>query len=189
MSKKRWKRLSDIPAGGRKRSVPILERFLQKISFEDDCWIWTAFLDSDGYGRIQTACWGNKIPWRAHRVSYFLFRGPIPKKMVIDHICRKRNCVNPWHLRIVTVKENSLVNSKSVAAVNSKKTFCKSGHKFSAANTYLEKKGERKCKECRRAIVQRRRAARKAARLESASKLSLLDSQNPFVPSLEAATL
>ena len=48
--------------------------------------------------------------------------------MVIDHVCKNRNCVEVTHLRLVTSKQNSLENSKSVGAINSQKTNCKFGH-------------------------------------------------------------
>ena len=50
--------------------------------------------------------------------------------MVIDHICKNRNCVNLKHLKLVTIKENVLENSNSIGAINSRKTTCKNGHLF-----------------------------------------------------------
>ena len=33
--------------------------------------------------------------------------GPIPAGMVIDHLCRNRNCVRPDHLEVVTPAQNT----------------------------------------------------------------------------------
>ena len=35
-----------------------------------------------------------------------LFKGPIPKDLVIDHLCHNTRCVNPDHLELVTKTEN-----------------------------------------------------------------------------------
>lgn len=42
----------------------------------------------------------------AHRVAWELVNGPIPDGMFLDHRCANPSCVNPEHLRIVTVSEN-----------------------------------------------------------------------------------
>ena len=68
------------------------------------CWLWEGAVSSDGYGSISVS---GKSAW-AHRVSYTVFRGEIPTGLTIDHICRVRCCVNPAHLRVLTMRENTL---------------------------------------------------------------------------------
>jgi len=43
-----------------------------------------------------------------HGAAYELWRGPIPRKLQLDHLCRQTLCVNPWHLDPVTNRENAL---------------------------------------------------------------------------------
>lgn len=86
------------------------------------CWLWTAFVDPGGYGRF------SRGPTRspcAHRAAWHLYRYPIPDGMVIDHKCRQRSCVNPDHLRVVTVRVNCLENSASPIAAHAKRTHCR----------------------------------------------------------------
>jgi len=103
-----------------------LERFNKTCKQKGDCSLWQNYLDRDGYGTF----YFRKKPRRAHRVAYYFFHGDIPKGMVIDHICKNRNCVAITHLRMVTRRQNTLDNSLSVGAINSKKTCCKNGHPF-----------------------------------------------------------
>jgi hypothetical protein len=42
----------------------------------------------------------------AHRAAYILAIGPIPDGLHVDHLCARRDCVNPDHLRLVTNKQN-----------------------------------------------------------------------------------
>lgn len=42
----------------------------------------------------------------AHQVSYILFKGPIPKGLVVRHLCHHTYCVNPDHLEVGTNKQN-----------------------------------------------------------------------------------
>jgi hypothetical protein len=126
------------------RSVDRLLSRVQRDS-ESDCWIWTAGVTSNGYGRIRVG--GADL--RAHRHAYEVFVGPIPDGLVIDHLCRTPLCVNPSHLEPVTVRENTL-RGVGRTARNAAKTHCLRGHEFTPENTYWYR-GGRHCMECRRA--------------------------------------
>ena len=42
----------------------------------------------------------------SHRFAYELLVGPIPAGLVLDHLCRVRNCCNPAHLLTGTHSDN-----------------------------------------------------------------------------------
>lgn len=108
---------------------------------------------------------GGRKDW-AHRVSYRLFNGPIPKQTHIDHLCNVRACVNPEHLEVVTVTENHRRKSvRDGTASNQFKdvTHCSKGHTLDESNTYVTKEGERVCRTCRQANDRRRRLREKNA--------------------------
>lgn len=69
---------------------------------QDACWLWRRALDRDGYG---VATFRGK-QWRAHRLSYTHYVGPIPDGLELDHVCEQRRCVRPSHLQPVTNFEN-----------------------------------------------------------------------------------
>lgn len=58
------------------------------------CWEWHAARQSNGYGRFFV---GGNVAF-AHRVAYVIANGPIPRQMVVDHLCRNHACVNPEHV-------------------------------------------------------------------------------------------
>lgn len=126
------------------------ERFWEKVERpadpSDTCLLWTACCSKYGYGSFKA---GGKMV-SAHRWSYEYHVGKIPDGLVIDHLCRVRNCVNPDHLEVVTNRENVL-RGLGVSAVNARKVKCNQGHSFNDKNTYVNPNtGERKCRTCER---------------------------------------
>lgn len=76
-------------------------RFWGHVDKSGSCWLWTGRLNHAGYGQIRMGSMK-----QAHRVSYEMTFGHIPKGLVIDHLCHNRSCVRPDHLRAVSVKQN-----------------------------------------------------------------------------------
>lgn len=74
-----------------------------------DCIEWAGQLSIGGYG----VCSGILGEQMAHRVSYLLTVGPIPEELELDHLCRNRKCINPYHLEPVTRKINSRRGAKT----------------------------------------------------------------------------
>lgn len=127
---------------------PIEDRFWEKVDKTDDggCWLWTAYTMPNGYGLFGVRR-GKMI--LAHRFAYQVRVGEIPSGLVIDHLCRVRNCVNPTHLEAVTQWENVL---RGAGGPNGRKTHCPNGHEYTEENVYRRPgyPGSRYCRQCRR---------------------------------------
>lgn len=163
----RWRRHGD-PQGGRRSPVlppaDLVDAMKAQMEIaEDGCWTWTGCLSADGYGNAKIA--GRDV--RVHRWAYESIGGKsIPDGLVLDHLCRNRACCNPEHLEPVTNRENVL-RGIGFAAVNAAKTHCPQGHEYTPENTYVSRRGQRKCRTCKRARDRARRRAQRPQDPES----------------------
>lgn len=109
-----------------------------------ECWPFKGHLTHDGYAGVRI---GNKSV-RVARVMYTIIRGPIPEGLVVDHLCRKRWCVNPYHLEAVT----DAVNIQRMFR-NSERTpitKCKRGHPYKGENVGITTNARGKYRFCRK---------------------------------------
>lgn len=110
------------------------------------CWIWKP--THCRYGRFWRRVNGKMRGTNAHRLSYTLLRGKIPANLFTDHLCRNTGCVNPFHLELVTLRENSH-RGIGPTAINYAKTHCINGHPLSGDNLFIRSNGiYRRCKKC-----------------------------------------
>lgn len=85
------------------------------------CLLWQGGLNSNGYPTY----WSKGVPRQAYLVAWELEHGPIPAERELDHLCRRRLCVNPAHFELVTRPENQ---RRKQWAYRSKLQRCKQGH-------------------------------------------------------------
>jgi hypothetical protein len=129
------------------------ERFWSKVRAApaNECWIWLAGRNSDGYGSF----WNGDHNVRAHRWSYESLVTQIPTGLQLDHLCRVRSCVNPAHLEPVTNAENARRGHLGLVTIERAKsiTHCPHGHEYTPENTIygLGRYGKRyrRCRLCK----------------------------------------
>ncbi len=105
------------------------------------CWVWKLRKNNKGYGLVTWHGIGTKT---AHRTAFEFAHGPIPTGLEPDHLCRNRACGRPDHMESVTHREN--VRRSEPA----QRTHCPHGHQYTPENTYIQPKGSRACRTCRR---------------------------------------
>lgn len=130
----------------------------------EGCWLYTGALMVDGYARVKDA--SSDLALLVHRVVYTELVGPIPDGLVLDHLCRVRNCVNPKHLEPVTGAENL---RRGVRARLGERTHCSEGHELTPENTVFQRRTTQSgvtmtplCRTCKNAYDRARQGRLKA---------------------------
>lgn len=125
------------------RKIPTIDRLMARVKVSaSGCWEWQGSLNIGGYGVIGTDEMDGFYTMRlAHRVARTLLRGPIPRALVLDHLCRNRKCVNPDHIEPVT----TAVNNRRAA-----RPACSRGH-LKSEYRHFSPSGSGWCIACARA--------------------------------------
>lgn len=128
------------------KSRPPIDRLMEKVhEVESGCWEWTHYIEKSGYAKL----WVDRRAVMAHRFSYEFHIGPIPEGLELDHLCRVRHCVNPWHLEPVTTAENVRRMVEHRTPYQHSRDACPNGHPYDAENTITTRTG-RACATCKR---------------------------------------
>lgn len=91
------------------KTKPVEERFWPKVKIgaPDDCWLWQARINDNGYGHFCFSCVHQVCKFMAaSRAAYILTHGAIPDDILVRHSCDNPPCCNPSHLVLGTHQDN-----------------------------------------------------------------------------------
>jgi hypothetical protein len=86
-------------------AAPMEERFWNLVYKSPTCWIWLGQRNTNGYGRFFIDRATGQV--YAHRVAWAMTGRLVEDWQQIDHLCRRRECVNPNHMEVVTAAVNT----------------------------------------------------------------------------------
>src|SRR3990167_829092 len=148
-----------MPSG--RVEVPIAIRFWRFVRKMRGCWIWTAYRNQQGYGRVYVH--QSRRLESAHRVSWRLAGRRLPAGKWVLHACDNPPCVNPAHLFLGTREDNMIDWAlkhplpeedypdqnplREYMARQRAQTTCLRGHPLFGRNLYVYS-GHRQCRAC-----------------------------------------
>ena len=94
-----------------------IERFLSFTKQENTCLIWVGYRHSKN-GSPLFSVGGRKV--QARRFSWEVWKGVIPKNVILENSCGNRNCVNSEHLQTSSYASVLMKVKKQYAARNSR---------------------------------------------------------------------
>lgn len=134
-------------------SKTLEERLVEKgyLVTDSGCWEWSGAKSSSGHGCI----WIDGVRSGAHRAAYLVWVGSIPSGLLVRHKCDNPPCINPGHLELGTVADNSrdmVERKRSTSYANGYyQGRCRNGvHEVTGtSDLYRAPNGRFSCRKCR----------------------------------------
>lgn len=73
---------------------------------DHQCWPWQGATRGMGYGQITEFTNGIRKTKATHRLAWEFAMGPIPRGLIVRHMCHNPACCNPSHLMLGSHKDN-----------------------------------------------------------------------------------
>jgi hypothetical protein len=137
----------------------VLDRLAARSMWRGECLVWTGHCVG-GYGEISVN--GKNV--RVHRAAWIALHGPIPSETpFVLHRCDNPPCWLDEHLWLGTQADNVADRIAKGRPGGSGRpvpslTHCLHGHEWTPESTYLNSRGVRECRICKRIHNQERRA-------------------------------
>ncbi len=101
-------------------NVALIERIRSRCTEDriSGCWNYGLSRNSSKYAntiRHALALGGDSEMMQGSRLAYVALKGQIPEDYEVDHLCRNKACVNPYHFEAVSPTVNRQRNRVAVA--------------------------------------------------------------------------